>query len=230
MKLTGFSPDSHPKRGTKLRFFALITLCWLSVGLLPAQAVTSAPGSGWLDHPAAAPLDTIPDEDCSGFQRPLAEKPAARSASRASNGHLCHVVHVRIDLRRGTLWIVAFAVYTDPRYDAYGVVLSEEIYNTGAGALTDTQITSGLKYKGQTFDAETGQVYLRNRYYEPETGQFTQVDPARAGDNWYAYTDGDPVNRIDPNGLNWVWNGSDWDPDFVFDPNVPRPLKNFTPP
>ncbi|WP_455380049.1 RHS repeat-associated core domain-containing protein, partial [Acidihalobacter prosperus] len=46
----------------------------------------------------------------------------------------------------------------------------------------------------QSFDAETGLVYLRNRYYEPELGCFTQVDPAMAGNNWHGYCDGDPVN------------------------------------
>jgi hypothetical protein len=42
-----------------------------------------------------------------------------------------------------------------------------------------------------------------NRYYDPATGQFLSVDPdvAETGQP-YAYTDDDPVNAIDPDGLD----------------------------
>jgi RHS repeat-associated protein len=42
-----------------------------------------------------------------------------------------------------------------------------------------------------------------NRYYDPATGEFLSVDPdvAETGQP-YAYTDDDPVNAIDPDGLD----------------------------
>jgi hypothetical protein len=44
---------------------------------------------------------------------------------------------------------------------------------------------------------------MRNRYYNPQTGQFTQQDPIgqAGGLNLYGFADGDPVNYSDPFGL-----------------------------
>jgi RHS repeat-associated protein len=48
-----------------------------------------------------------------------------------------------------------------------------------------------------------GTVYLRNRYYDPLAGQFTQQDPIglAGGLNVYGFVGGDPVNSSDPFGL-----------------------------
>jgi RHS repeat-associated protein len=49
----------------------------------------------------------------------------------------------------------------------------------------------------------TGLLYRRNRYYDPQTGRFTQEDPVglAGGLNLYGYAGGDPVNYSDPFGL-----------------------------
>jgi RHS repeat-associated protein len=49
----------------------------------------------------------------------------------------------------------------------------------------------------------TGYQYRRNRYYSPESGQFTQEDPIglAGGMNLYGFAGGDPVNFSDPFGL-----------------------------
>jgi RHS repeat-associated protein len=49
----------------------------------------------------------------------------------------------------------------------------------------------------------TGQIYMRNRYYDPATGQFTQPDPIgiAGGLNSYGFATGDPVSYADPYGL-----------------------------
>jgi RHS repeat-associated protein len=49
----------------------------------------------------------------------------------------------------------------------------------------------------------SGQKYMRNRYYDPSTGKFTQRDPAglAGGLNLYGYAGGDAVNYSDPFGL-----------------------------
>ena len=46
--------------------------------------------------------------------------------------------------------------------------------------------------------------YLRNRYYDPGTGRFTQEDPIglAGGLNLYGFANGDPVNFSDPFGLS----------------------------
>jgi RHS repeat-associated protein len=49
----------------------------------------------------------------------------------------------------------------------------------------------------------SGLMYMRNRYYNPQTGTFTQPDPIgiAGGLNVYGYADGDPVTYSDPMGL-----------------------------
>jgi RHS repeat-associated protein len=48
----------------------------------------------------------------------------------------------------------------------------------------------------------SGQMYMRNRYYDPQTGQFTQMDPIglSGGLNVYGFAAGDPVSYSDPYG------------------------------
>ena len=50
----------------------------------------------------------------------------------------------------------------------------------------------------------SGQMYMRNRYYDPATGQFTQTDPIglAGGLNAYGFAAGDPVSYSDPYGLS----------------------------
>jgi RHS repeat-associated protein len=63
------------------------------------------------------------------------------------------------------------------------------------------------KFTGYFRDASTGLDYADQRYHQPGTGRFMTPDaaPSASGTdpgswNRYAYTRGDPVNRVDPNG------------------------------
>jgi RHS repeat-associated protein len=49
----------------------------------------------------------------------------------------------------------------------------------------------------------SGQLYMRNRYYDPQSGRFTQEDSIgiAGGLNVYGFAGGDPVNYSDPYGL-----------------------------
>jgi RHS repeat-associated protein len=54
-------------------------------------------------------------------------------------------------------------------------------------------------------DHETGLQYVRARFYDPATGQFVSRDPALAATREaYAYASADPVNLVDPTGLDAV--------------------------
>jgi RHS repeat-associated protein len=57
----------------------------------------------------------------------------------------------------------------------------------------------------------TGKAYRRNRYYDPETGRFTQEDPIglAGGINAYGFASGDPVNYSDPFGLTAMETGDE---------------------
>jgi len=53
---------------------------------------------------------------------------------------------------------------------------------------------------GHKQDDESGLVYMRARYYEPDSGRFISQDKTKNGVNWYRYCSSDPINRIDKDG------------------------------
>jgi RHS repeat-associated protein len=63
-------------------------------------------------------------------------------------------------------------------------------------------------------DSATGLDYANQRYYNSAYGRFMTVDSGRAHPkdpvswNRYSYTGGDPVNRSDPRGLDWLYDFS----------------------
>jgi RHS repeat-associated protein len=60
-------------------------------------------------------------------------------------------------------------------------------------------------------DSETGLMRLGHRMYDATTGRFISRDPIRDRYNWYTYCNNDPINAIDPEGLNdnrGNWKGS----------------------
>jgi RHS repeat-associated protein len=78
----------------------------------------------------------------------------------------------------------------------------------GAYFGADTRITPTIPthWQGSLTDAQgdgTGQLYRRNRYFNPNTAQFTQEDPIGliGGLNLYGFATGDPVNHSEPFGL-----------------------------
>lgn len=76
-------------------------------------------------------------------------------------------------------------------YDAFGNVLEKK-----------EDIQSRILYTGQQYDKETGQYYLRARYYSPIMGRFMQEDTYRGdGLNLYAYCSNNPVIYYDPSGF-----------------------------
>ena len=46
-----------------------------------------------------------------------------------------------------------------------------------------------------------GLYYSNARWYDPTLGRFITEDPARADNNWYAYTRNNPLKYVDPTGL-----------------------------
>ncbi len=81
-------------------------------------------------------------------------------------------------------------------YDAYGAIRGQE-----------GQRSNNFKYVaqiGHPTDEETGLIYMRARYYDPEVGRFVSEDPGFNGVNWYQYTKGNPINHVDGNGKTSV--------------------------
>jgi RHS repeat-associated protein len=103
-------------------------------------------------------------------------------------------------------------------YDAFG--------NERNRITTDT---NPFRYSGEYFDNETGNIYLRARYYAPGKGRFTSEDPIQSGLNWYTYCGNNPVSFVDPQGLDAIlvnkrldsapWSGIDHMGAFFQDEN-----------
>ncbi len=62
---------------------------------------------------------------------------------------------------------------------------------------------TALTFQGLELDSETGLLYVRNRYFDPELGRFITADPMGYpdGPSGYAFGAGDAVNGRDPMGL-----------------------------
>jgi RHS repeat-associated protein len=76
-------------------------------------------------------------------------------------------------------------------YDAFGQAYKGDL----SGGMN-------LGYTGKPYDAGTGLYNYGYRDYRPGAARFTTADPIRDGSNWYAYVNNDPVNWVDPWGLD----------------------------
>jgi len=96
--------------------------------------------------------------------------------------------------------------YSTTIYDGYGESVwtrSTTWYDTSPLNRTTAQ---PFQYKGQYgyyTDGTSGLAYYIHRFYDPLTGRWTERDPSGldGGVNVYAYSDGDPVGMVDPDGL-----------------------------
>jgi len=91
------------------------------------------------------------------------------------------------------------------RSDSSGSVLST-YYFSAQGSILSGTLSEPFGYKGQVgyyTDNETELQLLTHRYYDPSGGRFLTHDPIGydGGINLYAYTTNNPVNAVDPLGL-----------------------------
>jgi len=80
-------------------------------------------------------------------------------------------------------------------YDPFGQILAQQ-----------ETIPQPFMYVGQygVMAEPNGLYYMRARYYDPNVGRFISEDPLGFGGgdvNLYAYVQNNPVNRVDPRGL-----------------------------
>ena len=95
-------------------------------------------------------------------------------------------------------------------YDAFGKVI---IYDKDGNEITPSSsnyLETPYAFTGRELDPETGLYFYRARYYDPQTGRFISEDPVKfeGGPNFYVYTENNPINRIDPFGLDWIYHQS----------------------
>jgi RHS repeat-associated protein len=93
--------------------------------------------------------------------------------------------------------------------DETGTVVNEYRYDPWGRVLDSTvTVANPYLYASYRHDSETRLYYLWHRYYSPETMRFVTKDlypgttTSPATMNGYAYCLGDPVNAVDPSGLD----------------------------
>ena len=110
-----------------------------------------------------------------------------------STGTITYLLSDSLGSVRGTV-NASGALTGTTSYDAWG---NPET----AGGLT---ATTPFGYAGGYTDPG-GLIYLLNRYYDPQAGQFISVDPDITQTRQpYQYADGNPVSNSDPTGQSWT--------------------------
>ena len=130
--------------------------------------------------------------ECNGDSMPIRRHLSGAGLSHVQNleNNTFHAYHQ--DEQGSTAYVTGTTGETENlySYDGFGNLLESR-----------EDIANRILYTGQQYDQETGQYYLRARYYNPVIGRFTQEDTYRGdGLNLYAYCDNNPVMYYDPSG------------------------------
>jgi RHS repeat-associated protein len=90
---------------------------------------------------------------------------------------------------------------TNALTDVNGNVVEQSAYDSFGNSGGSTRTRYG--YTGRERDPDTGMLYYRARFYDPQLGRFISEDPAglMADINAYAYVGNDPIQWADPSGL-----------------------------
>jgi len=95
--------------------------------------------------------------------------------------------------------------------DSSGSLTDSYDYAAFGEVLNQSGATENLyQFTGEQFDTDIDKIYLRARYYDQYVRRFTQQDTWEGlpdiplSQNKYNYTEGDPVNNIDPSGRSLI--------------------------
>jgi len=117
--------------------------------------------------------------------------------------------------------------------DASGSVVKSYTYKSFGEIYSETgSLLQPFTFTGREYDSESGLYFYRARYYDPRAGRFLTKDPIgfAGGDvNLYRYIFNNPINHIDPYGLDRLINpypAGIWGPQITFvndNPLAPSP-------
>jgi len=88
--------------------------------------------------------------------------------------------------------------------DAGGSVVDRYAYGVWGSVVSSSEaVPRRLRYAGYWYDAELGWYWAGVRYYSPSIKRWLQPDPSmQDGVRTYVYVGDDPIDFIDPSGLN----------------------------
>jgi RHS repeat-associated protein len=126
------------------------------------------------------------------------------SVTLYGNGEAVAVRHSGADSRSGTAYLGKDILGSVRSATNDGGSLEDRYEYDAFGKPYKGDLTTGMNlgYTGKPYDNATGLYNYGYRDYKPEAARFTTVDPIRDGTNWFAYVNNDPVNYVDPWGLN----------------------------
>jgi RHS repeat-associated protein len=143
---------------------------------------------------ATRPVPQVLTDSTNAYIYPGSTAPAEQV--NLTTGAITYLVADLLGSVRGTV-NSSGALTGTTAYDAWGNPLT----TGGLTATTPFGFASG-------YTDPTGVIYLINRYYDPQVGQFISVDPALAQTQQpYAYAGGNPVANVDPTGQAWQFVG-----------------------
>jgi RHS repeat-associated protein len=95
------------------------------------------------------------------------------------------------------------AAQPDLLFDETGQITSQATTSVWGDATWTSTAQSPVGLPGHYFDAETGLIYNRHRYYDPHLGRYISPDPAgvEGGIHLYAYAESRPHELMDPLGV-----------------------------
>jgi RHS repeat-associated protein len=84
-----------------------------------------------------------------------------------------------------------------------GSIISGTLINYDSFGKPSISLPTRFQYTGREYDPDTKLYYYRARWYDPEARRFISEDPIglNGGINLYGYVGNNPLNRIDPWGL-----------------------------
>ena len=95
--------------------------------------------------------------------------------------------------------------------DESGTVVNSYAYSPWGEIRTQTEsVKNPIKYAGEYYDDELDMLYLRARYYDPQTGRFISLDAEKGSIqnpmdmNRYVYCRNNPLKYVDPSGKEGV--------------------------
>jgi len=92
----------------------------------------------------------------------------------------------------GTVNGVTGAFTANPTLDVYGIPRASGTSATKQGYCGSL---------GHVTD-DTGLVYMKARYYDPNVGRFVSQDPSGNGANWFIYANDNPITNVDKDGMS----------------------------
>ena len=116
--------------------------------------------------------------------------------------------------------------------DSSGNVLARYLYDSFGNTLGmwGTLATANTyRFSSKESDPRTGQYYYGYRLYDPNLQRWPNRDPIQeaGGLNLYEYVRNNPINLIDPLGLDFAGMFNGWNPYYVPPPPAPTPSGIF---